>query len=146
MTETDLASLEPDLRALVDAARAVRPRAYCPYSGFAVGAAVRDAAGNTFVGVNLENASYGATLCAERSALAAAQTAGSAGPTAVAVVADPPSGHPVTPCGICRQVLAEAAVRTGRPVVVLLARSAGDTVWRTDTSALLPDAFDASSL
>ncbi|MGJ3243139.1 MAG: cytidine deaminase [Opitutales bacterium] len=146
MTVTDLASLASPLRELVTAARAVRERAWCPYSGFAVGAALRDAEGRLFRGVNLENASYGATLCAERGALAAALADGAQRIVAMAVVADAPSGGPVTPCGICRQVLGEAASRSGGAIVVLLARSDGETVWQTDTAALLPDAFDSSSL
>jgi len=97
---------------LLTLAREVAERAYCPYSHFRVGAAVV-AGGKTYVGVNVEISSYGLTLCAERSALAAAISAG-AGPVtqvAVACIDAPPGGpiHERTPCGACRQWLADLA-------------------------------------
>lgn len=90
---------------LLDAARAVRERAYAPASGFLVGAAVLAADGTIHVGCNVENASYGLTVCAERHAVAAAVGAGVRRLLAVAVVTD--SEPPAMPCGACRQVLAE---------------------------------------
>ena len=90
---------------LVDAAVAATSQAHCPYSGFSVGAALLDREGRIFLGVNVENASYGLTICAERSAICAAVTAGAREFDAIAIVA---SGDvPPSPCGACRQMLAE---------------------------------------
>jgi cytidine deaminase len=88
---------------LLDQARRAREAAYAPYSHFRVGAAVLTAAGEIFSGCNIENASLGATICAERVAILAAVAAGCRDLTALAVVADTPD--PVAPCGLCRQVL-----------------------------------------
>lgn len=96
-----------DLEELLRAAAAVRDRAYAPYSRFAVGAALRGRSGRVFVGCNVENLSFGLTVCAERNALAAAVAAGERDFDAIAIVAD--SKVPVSPCGACRQVLAEFA-------------------------------------
>jgi cytidine deaminase len=91
-----------DWEALKEAASAVRENAYAPYSGFSVGAAIL-AGGQIFVGCNVENASYPVGICAERAALAAAVTAGRRSIEAVVIVTD----KPITPCGMCRQALAE---------------------------------------
>ncbi len=90
---------------LIQHARETREHAYAPYSGFAVGAALLTKSGRIFCGCNVENLSFGLTICAERNAVAAAIAAGEREFTAIAVVAD--SKTPVTPCGACRQVLAE---------------------------------------
>src|SRR5882757_848279 len=91
--------------ALLAAAREVRQSAYAPYSHFQVGAALRTTSGRVFCGCNVENLSFGLTICAERAAVFAAVAAGETQFEAIAVVAD--SVQPVTPCGACRQVLAE---------------------------------------
>jgi len=91
--------------ALVSAARSVREKAYAPYSHFSVGAALRTRSGRIFCGCNVENLSFGLTVCAERAAVFAAVAAGEKDFEAIAIVAD--SLQPVTPCGACRQVLAE---------------------------------------
>lgn len=87
------------------AAKSARDHAHAPYSGFSVGAAVRAADGSVFVGCNVENASYGATICAERAALAAAVAAGARELVALAIVTN--GEEPTPPCGICRQFLFE---------------------------------------
>lgn len=94
---------QPDL-ALLAFAREAQEKAYAPYSGFRVGAAVY-ANGEIFQGVNVENAAYGNTICAEQAALTAAVTAGCRDVTAIAIVGD--SEAPTMPCGSCRQVMAE---------------------------------------
>jgi len=121
---------------LLAAARAVRARAHAPYSRFRVGAAVLDERGRIHTGCNVENASYGLTVCAERNAIAAAVAAGARRIRAVAVV----SASAVTPCGACRQVIAELATAS---TAVLIA-SPKALVSETTLHALLPDAFKFS--
>jgi cytidine deaminase len=133
-----------DLERVVVAAKEARSRAYAPYSRYKVGAAVRTIGGRIFAGCNVENASYGACLCAERSAIAQMVAAGEADPTVCVVVTKGPRGG--SPCGICRQVLAEFAAEI---VVVLVGQAEdGSETGRRETTltALLPDAFEASAL
>ncbi len=118
---------------LVEYARSARENAYCPYSGFAVGAALLAESGRVYLGANSENVSFGGTICAERAALAAALTAGERRFLALAVAA---GDTPVAPCGICRQALAEFGDLT-----VLRAAAQGEEILRTTLSALLPEAF-----
>jgi len=122
------------LEGLVEAARAARAAAYAPFSGFPVGAAV-SAGGRAFTGVNVENASYPLSACAERNAVAAAVVAGERRIEAVAVVA---AGDAVTtPCGGCRQVLAELAAPDA-PVVCV---HVDGRRRRFTVTELLPHAF-----
>ena len=121
---------------LAEAARASRARAYAPYSRYHVGAAVRAGDGRVFSGCNVENASYGLSMCAERTAIFSAIAAGSTVVGAVAVATEDGG----TPCGACRQVLAEFAPRDGSSLVVLLLDAAGN-VRETTLADLLPDAF-----
>jgi cytidine deaminase len=96
-----------DFTPLIDLAKKARERAYAPYSKFAVGAALLTKSGRVVTGCNVENLSFGLTICAERAAVFAAIALGEKEFEAIAVVAD--SLTPVTPCGACRQVLAEFA-------------------------------------
>ncbi|MCS6801853.1 MAG: cytidine deaminase [Chloroflexota bacterium] len=128
---------------LLAAARAARAASYSPYSGFAVGAAVRGASGQIYRGTNVENASFGLTLCAERVAVGAAVTAGERAITAIAIVAAPSA---VPPCGACRQVLWELWAHDQRdaPSVLIAAVDARDPIRRSVRS-LLPEAFERAS-
>ncbi len=96
---------EAQWRRLGAAARVASGHAYCPYSGFAVGAAVLTADGSVVSGCNVENASFGLTVCAERNAVFRAVIEGAR--TIAAVLIYTPTPDPVTPCGACRQVIAE---------------------------------------
>jgi len=127
----------PVLDPLMLTARQARELAYAPYSKFLVGAAVLTHDGRTFVGCNVENAAYGLCNCAERTALFSAMAAGCRpGEFALlAVIADTPD--PVSPCGACRQVMAELC---GEAMPVLLGNLA-DAVQETTVGALLPGSF-----
>jgi cytidine deaminase len=119
---------------LIARAREVALRAYAPYSHFRVGAALEDAAGTIHVGCNVENASYGLSICAERSAIFAAIAAGAARPfaaLAVACVDASPGG--CSPCGACRQVISEH-FSSDAPICV-------DGLGRFTSDQLLPDSF-----
>ena len=127
-----LTSTQRDM--LVTKARDVRLKAYAPASKFMVGAALLTADGQVFVGCNVENASYGLTICAERSAVCAAVAAGAREIQAVAVATD--CADPARPCGACRQVLAEF----GAAMEVVMVGSGPDVVTTT-LDTLLPDPF-----
>ncbi len=123
---------------LVDEARAALRVAYAPYSRFRVGAAVLSVDGAVATGCNVENASYGLTVCAERVAVFSAVARGMRGLVALALVTEGP--EPVPPCGACRQVLAELA-----PHATVLSAAGKDLrMWSLDE--LLPDAFGAAQL
>ena len=133
--------------ALVAAARDAATRSYSPYSGYAVGAALRFADGTIVTGTNIENASYGLALCAETVAVAKAMADGTRGGLkAVAVVgpADKGNGDPITPCGRCRQVLNELAQLGGTDPAILCV--GGAEVRTVALSALLPHAFGPAAL
>jgi cytidine deaminase len=123
---------------LVAEARKARKRAYAPYSGFLVGAAVL-AGGRIYAGANVENAAYPLSVCAERNAVAAAVTAGKREIRAVAVVAA--EADPTPPCGGCRQVLHEFG-----PEMLVISESSSGRRAEWVLSALLPSAFGPSSL
>ena len=125
--------------ALIAAARIAREHAHAPYSNFRVGAAVRAKSGRIFTGCNVENATFGLTLCAERVAIFKAISEGERGFDAVAIVADTDTLTP--PCGACRQILWEFC----GDAEVVLANLIGK-VERYRMSALLPKPFDNSFL
>lgn len=132
MDDTDWATLK---RAAIEA----QSRAYAPYSDFAVGAALQTENGHVFRGCNVENASYGAAICAERGALAAAVAAGERELVALAIVTD--AERPTPPCGICRQCLSEF-----NPNLLVRSYTNGGASADYLLSTLLPDAFDRSQL
>ena len=123
---------------LVAQAHAARLRAYAPYSGYQVGAALLTSGGQTFTGGNVENTSYGLTVCAERVAVFSAVVAGAL-PSASIVAVAVATQDAGTPCGACLQVLAEFAPAEGTMMVLLASADGG--VRETTLSALLPDAF-----
>ncbi len=124
---------------LVRLALAARDQAYAPYSKYRVGAAVRARDGRVFVGANVENASYGLSICAERSAVIAAVMAGVRDLAAVAVATS--SSPPAAPCGMCRQTLAEFS----RDLSVEMVNDRGEREVAT-LDELLPRAFRGTEL
>lgn len=133
-------ALDPQLEeALVQAARHAQTRALAPYSRFSVGAALLVAGGEVITGCNIENATYGLTLCAERVALVKALSEGNSRFVALAVSAD--AALPTPPCGACRQMLWEYCGDI--PVVMANAR---EITMRTSLAALLPEPFGPENL
>lgn len=126
------------MQRLVSAAKQVRKKAHAPYSKFKVGAAVMDEKGRIHVGCNVENASYGLTVCAERNAVAAAVAGGAKSLRAVAIVTS--TNPPASPCGACRQVLSEFG-SADMSVVLLCDTKAKRARIETTLGALLPRAF-----
>jgi cytidine deaminase len=130
---------ESTLRELIARARSASERAYCPYSRFPVGAAVLTSSGEMFVGCNVENASYGLTICAERNAVFAMVAAGARDITAVAI--HTPTDAPSGPCGACRQVIHEFG-----PDARVVCVSDGPDRIDVRLSELMPAAFGPHSL
>ena len=139
MSETELPATEA-LAHLVERARTLRSRAYAPYSGFHVGAVVVTVSGVTYEGVNVENASYRVTTCAEQTALAAMCAAGGREEVVTVVVAGD-GAAPCTPCGACRQTIAEFG-----PRAMVHATGAGGPVLSWPITTLLPEAFSGVRL
>jgi cytidine deaminase len=140
-------ALDPDDRALIDAARSVAGTAYAPYSGVRVGAALRTPSG-IVTGSNVENGAYGSTICAERMAVGRANARGERSFSAVAVTAIGDAlrpGQVTSPCGACRQVLHEMAHVTGTETRVLMTSPGSDDITIASLAELLPLPFDPLS-
>jgi cytidine deaminase len=129
---------EGEHQALIELANEARRRAYVPYSHYPVGAALRTASGRIFTGVNIENAAYPTTMCAERVAVFKAVSEGETDFEALAVTTD----NGGSPCGSCRQVLAEFGLDT----LVLIADGQGRLISEMTVKDLLPLAFTPSDL
>ncbi|HEY9076024.1 MAG TPA: cytidine deaminase [Anaerolineaceae bacterium] len=125
-------------KALVETARLARRHAYAPYSHYAVGAALLTASGKIFTGVNVENAAYPDGICAERVAVYKAVSEGERDFAVIAVV----TGNGGSPCGSCRQVLAEFGLDTW----VVIADDRGNITWEVALRDLLPGAFTPQQL
>lgn len=125
---------------LMDDARSVRANAHAPYSNFKVGAALRSETGAVYLGCNVENVAYPEGTCAEAGAIAAMIAGGDKRIAEIAVIADSPV--PVSPCGGCRQKIAEFA-STDTPVVL---GTVDGVTLRTTVGQLLPGAFDKDQL
>jgi cytidine deaminase len=124
---------QTEKQALIDMANAARQHAYAPYSKYPVGAAVRTKNGRVFTGVNVENAAYPQTMCAERIAIFKAVSEGETDFDTIAVV----TNNGGSPCGGCRQVMSEFGLNT----VVLIANGEGNLVHEMTVKELLPEAF-----
>ena len=135
----DLVAGGRTLTMLTERARGAMERAYAPYSHFKVGAALLASGGSVTEGCNVENASYPAGLCAERTAVATAVARGVREFSAIVIATE--AAQPTPPCGICRQVLMEFAPQL---VVVSVTRAGAEARWTM--SELLPDAFTPTSL
>jgi cytidine deaminase len=127
---------------LVMVARTAQSRAYAPYSNYPVGAAILTKSGKLFHGCNVENATYGATICAERTAIVAMVAAGEREPYACAIYTN--GDTPAAPCGICRQVLAEFGL--GMQLTLVGKGAKGEVRKRTTLAKLLPDHFGPAAL
>ena len=125
-------------QSLIDLANEARERAYVPYSNYPVGAALKTKTGKTYTGVNIENAAYPQTMCAERVAIFKAVSEGEKDFDVISVVTD----NGGSPCGGCRQVMAEFGLDT----TVLLADGKGNLVKETTVKELLPEAFTPEKL
>ena len=123
---------------LIKKANEVRLRAYAPYSNYQVGAALLTTSGNIFTGANVENAAYGVTMCAERSAVFSAVSAGERDFVAIAVA----THNGGSPCGSCRQVLSEF----GLDIAVFQVDDQGKLIQQNSLRNLLPGAFQSKDL
>ena len=137
-----MSSDEFEVSDLASLARSAAERSYSPYSRFRVGAAVSDARGNTWSGCNVENASFGLTQCAERSALTAAVAGGAVPGSLVGLVLYTPGPQPHAPCGACRQVMHELMSAGSR--VISCCDGPETLSWRPDD--YLPNPFTPESL
>lgn len=129
---------QEEYQSLIDLANEARRHAYAPYSGYTVGAALRTQSGRIFTGVNVENAAYPTTICAERVAVFKAVSEGERAFDVIAVV----TANGGAPCGGCRQVLAEFGMET----IVLIGDGEGRLLKQFTVADLLPEAFSPDHL
>lgn len=129
---------EQEKQSLIDLANTARQRAYAPYSNYPVGAALRTRSGRIFTGVNIENAAYPHTMCAERVAIFKAVSEGEKEFEIISVV----TNNGGSPCGGCRQVMAEFGLDT----IVLMADGSGKLIKEATVKELLPEAFTPDHL
>ena len=146
----DASELPPADAGLLDAARKATVQAYAPYSRFRVGAAATLKNGSVVTGSNQENASFPVGICAERVLLSAVASLHPGEPVVTLAVSyineDGPSGTPITPCGICRQSLAEYQSRTGTAIRLVLSGQSGPVWVIDDAGALLPLGFSSEDM
>lgn len=143
------AELNEEDRSLLEQARVVTKNAYAPYSHFNVSAVALLANGNTVSGVNLENASYPAGICAEQALLGAVNAMAPGVPIktiAISYLGQQNNNEPISPCGICRQALTEYEVRTQHPTRLILSGQEGEVYIIPSAHSLLPLAFTGKAL
>lgn len=132
-------TVNENYKKLIKEAEKARKRAYTPYSKFNVGAAILSSDGKIFTGCNIENASFGLTVCAERVAILKAISEGSSKFEAIAIVGD--TNRPCSPCGACRQVISEF----GKDIKIIMSNLKGDIKIKK-IDELLPEAFNKNDL
>ncbi|MEL9908940.1 MAG: cytidine deaminase [Desulfurococcus sp.] len=128
-------SVDINIEGLINKAKLLLSNSYAPYSNIHVASAVLTDKGNIYTGVNVENASYGLTICAERSAISAMVAAGERKPVAVAIVTD--MDNPIPPCGACRQVIAEF---NPKALIIMYSVKSGKTIVK-NLEELFPQPF-----
>lgn len=143
---TNMGDLPPQYSKLLDRAKKSLSHSYAPYSDFQVGAAVQLTNEAILTGTNQENASYPLCLCAERVALAAAASQHPGVPPVALAVTTRKGNNPATPCGACRQVIAEHEFRFQQPIILILQASDGPIYVFNSIEPLLPLAFDGTFL
>lgn len=126
---------------LIIEAKQVIKNSYSPYSGYKVGAAVLTLSNKIITGTNYECAAYGDTICAEKAAITAANSAGYAHIKAIAIIAEQEIQKTVSPCGSCRQLIAEAANRINSDILIYLATYNLKLIQKTSAKELLPFDF-----
>lgn len=149
MQHTSYSKLSPSQQKLVNAAEEVMKNSYNPYSHFFVGAALLAKGGTIISGTNVENAAYGSSICAERSALLRANAMGFRQFDAVSVIVRGETvdvQEPSAPCGSCRQMLNEVAQLAGKDLVVILSNTKKDKIILSTIHELLPLAFGPADL
>lgn len=147
MKHTTFKKITPIQRKLIDAAKAVLPTAYNPYSNFAVGAALLSDDGQIITAANVENASYGMTICAERSALVRANAMGLRKINKIAIIGGNDQSNEISgPCGACRQMIFEAAQISETDIEVIMSDGKKENVVIATINELLPLAFGPKNL
>lgn len=146
----DASELQSDDLKLLKEAKTALDNAYAPYSNFHVGAALVDEDGNTFIGANMENASFPLCICAEGAVLTAYNSSGSKAVISAVAITAKSSNHelnrPVAPCGACRQMLSEFEEKQGSPIKIILQGSSGPVCVIEKVKDILPLGFSGSDI